>query len=98
VAFNVGDKAMPPGEYVFRNGGGINASTCTVSGTTRNEALVQCHMAKVDGVTKETEASFTKAGDKLYLSAIKFASHHDKNQTYQFTIEPSSNQAAAEKK
>ncbi|HZD32095.1 MAG TPA: hypothetical protein VE779_10595 [Candidatus Angelobacter sp.] len=96
MAFNVGDKAMPPGEYVFRNGGGINATTCTVTGG-KNESLVQCHISKIDGVTKQTEATFRKVGDTLYLDAIKFPTVHEKSTTMIFRIEPTAAEAAAAK-
>jgi hypothetical protein len=100
--FYVGDKLMDPGDYVFRNGGGVQADTCKVSGKGKNEALVQCRISKIDGITKELEASFSKYGDKLYLDAIKLPTQHDKSTTYLFrmkhTAAEDAAQAASEKK
>jgi hypothetical protein len=97
TAFYVGDKLMQPGEYEFRNGGGLDASTCRFEGKGKNQAIAQCHMSKVTGVTKELEVTFSKINGKLYVDMIKFPTEHEGNSTMTFKIEPSSSEAAAEK-
>ena len=97
TAFYVGDKLMQPGEYEFRNGGGLAAETCRFEGKGKNEAVAQCHMATVSGVTKELEVTFSKINGKLYVDTIKFPTEHEGNSTMTFKIEPSSSEAAAAK-
>lgn len=97
TAFYVGDKLMQPGEYEFRNGGGLAADTCRFEGKGKNQAVAMCHMSKVDGVTKQLEVTFTKINDKLYVDTIKFPTEHEGTSTMTFKIDPSSSEAAAAK-
>lgn len=95
TAFYVGDKLMQPGDYEFRNGGGVDANTCRFEGKGKNQAIAMCHMATVDGVTKQLEVTFTKINDKLYVDTIKFPTEHEGTSTMTFKIDPSSTEAAA---
>ena len=95
TAFYVGDKLMQPGDYEFRNGGGLAANTCRFEGKGKNEAIALCQMAKVSGVTKELEVTFSKINGKLYVDTIKFPTEHEGNSTMTFKIDPSSTEAAA---
>lgn len=97
TAFYVGDKLMQPGEYEFRNGGGLAADTCRFEGKGKNQAIAMCHMSKVDGVTKELEVTFSKINGKLYVDTIKFPTEPEGNSTMTFKIEPTSGEAAAAK-
>lgn len=97
VPFNVGDKLMEPGDYTATQASGAQNNMLEVRGKGDNVALVQSRIAKIDGVTKSDEVTFTKVGDKLYMDAIKLKTEPNKATTWLFRVRKTGEQADAQK-
>jgi len=70
MAFYVGDKMLPAGEYEVVQTGGEQANTITVRGKGKNEAVIGVEIVNSGKPVKDTEVKFNKYGDKDYLAAI----------------------------
>jgi len=70
MAFYVGDKLLPAGEYVVKQTGGEQANTITVTGKGKNEAVIGVEIVNSSKPVKSTEVTFNKYGDKDYLASI----------------------------
>jgi hypothetical protein len=70
MAFYVGDKLLPAGEYEVKQTGGEQANTITVTGKGKNEAVIGVEIVNSNKPVKSTEVTFNKYGNKDYLASI----------------------------
>jgi len=70
MAFYVGDKLLPAGEYEVKQTGGEQANTITVTGKGKNEAVIGVEIVNSSKPVKSTEVTFNKYGDKDYLASV----------------------------
>lgn len=70
MAFYVGDKLLPAGEYTVEQTGGEQANIITVRGKGKNEAVIGVEIVNSGKPVKSTEVTFNKYGDKDYLNSI----------------------------
>ena len=70
MAFYVGDKLLPAGEYTVVQTGGEQANTITVRGKGKNEAVIGIEIVNSNKPAKDTSVTFNKYGDKDYLASI----------------------------
>ena len=70
MAFYVGDKMLPAGEYEVKQTGGEQANTITVTGKGKNEAVIGVEIVSSSKPVKSTEVTFNKYGDKDYLASV----------------------------
>jgi hypothetical protein len=70
MAFYVGDKLLPAGDYTVTQTGGSTPNAILVRGKGKNEAIVQVDIVNSGKPVKETEVTFNKYGDKDYLNSI----------------------------
>jgi hypothetical protein len=70
MAFYVGDKLLPAGEYEVKQTGGEQANTITVTGKGKNEAVIGVEIVNSNKPVKTTSVTFNKYGDKDYLASV----------------------------
>lgn len=70
TAFYAGDKLLPAGDYEVKQTGGEQANAILISGKGKNQAVVQVDVVNSGKPVKDTEVTFNKYGDKLYINSI----------------------------
>jgi hypothetical protein len=100
MAFYVGDKLLPAGEYEVKQTGGEQAPVITVTGKGKNEAVIGVEIVNSNKPAKETSVTFNKYGDKDYLASIitpTGGGGKDTQTSWVLKVKPSAGEQAAAK-
>jgi len=97
MAFYVGDKQMPAGEYEVTQAAGYQANTLLVRGAGKNEAYAEFTPIGSPKPLAKMEVTFNKYGDKEYLNSINYPGSDAAMGNWILQINPSAGEQAAAK-